>query len=96
MSKPCFSPLILAQNFIAFLLIILADLVFLHLLRPDLVIFSLVDHVAILSAKSLDQSSISTESSCYLLQPFSQVTGVDQSKPLIPVILMASFTNSIY
>jgi hypothetical protein len=84
------------QNFIAFILIIIVDLVCLPLLRPDLVIFSLVDHVAILSAESLDHSSSSIESSCYLLQPLSQVTSVDHSKTLIPVVLMTSFTNSIY
>jgi hypothetical protein len=54
-----------------------------------------VDHVAILSDESLHHFSSSIESSGYLLQPLSQVTGVDQSKPLIPVVLMTSFTNSI-
>jgi hypothetical protein len=49
-----------------------------------------------LSAISLDHSSSCIESSCYLLQPLSQVMGIDQSKPLISVVLMTSFTNSIY
>ena len=65
------------------MLILEANLVNDFSFHLNLELFSMVSRGVTLSVISLYHSSSSTESSCYLLQPLSQVSGVDQSKPLI-------------
>jgi hypothetical protein len=59
--------------FIAFMLLILADLVFLPLLCPNLVFFFLVNHVVALSSKSLDPLMILPYYLVICYNPFSSI-----------------------